>query len=61
MKKVLSYSGRVIAVLGFILMLGAVGIIERNTGTWSQFWITLLHSVGMMSVGMILTIRFDHN
>lgn len=51
MRKVLSRIGACIAVLGFLLFLGAVGGIDCETLTWSQFWGTVAYTLPMMIIG----------
>lgn len=51
MRKVLSRIGALIAVVGFMLLLGAVGGIDCDTITWAQFWGTVAYSVPMMIIG----------
>ena len=51
MRKVLSRIGALVAFAGFMWILSAVGGIDCETITWSQFWVAFAHSIPMMFIG----------
>ena len=55
MRKVLSRIGALVTFAGFFWMLSAVGGLEQDISTWSQFWVSIAHSVPMMFVGVCMS------
>ena len=55
MKKVLSYVGTILIMLGFIVFLGSCEAMQQEAGTNYQFWINVLISLTMISNGFWMT------
>jgi uncharacterized membrane protein len=52
MKRVLRYVGGIIAIVGFILILGTCEGMQQNLGTENQFWINILIGIVLFSNGI---------
>ena len=58
MKKVLSYVGTILIIVGIILALGAMGGLEEF-GNVGQFLINLIISIAMMFSGYLIYRRYN--